>query len=142
MKSLKIGYAIRAYEIVSLAVGLYWLAMLDTEDVTLIWFLIIVFISTTNILLSALHPSKINLFCAHHFSNFGEMRSAEKKISKVRWFIPSAIILIICLYLVGLNSTLDQVEWSLIDISKVFYVCSFIIYQLSFLRGKEDYLKK
>lgn len=142
MKSINNGYAIRVFEIVSHVIGLYWLAMLDTESVTLLWFLIIVFISTTNILLSALHPSKINLFYAHHFSGFREKVRIEKAISKVRRFIPMAITIVAFFYLYGINFSFDEVEWSFIDATKIFYVCSYIIYQFSFLRGKEDYLEK
>jgi len=142
MKSINTGYAIRAFEIISLAIGLYWLVLLDAESVTLMWFLIIVFISLTNILLSAFHPSKINLFYAHHLSGFREKKRIKKTISKVRRFIPMAITIVVFFYLYGINFSFDDVEWTLVDVAKKIYVCSFIVYQLSFLRGKNDFIER
>lgn len=142
MKSINTGYAIRAFEIVTLAIGLYWLVLLDAESVTLIWFLIIVFISLANILLSVFHPSKINLFYAHHLSGSREKNEIKKAISKVRRFIPMAITIVIFFYLYGINFSFDEVEWKLFDVMKMFYVCSYIIYQFSFLRGAQNYISR
>jgi len=133
---LKYGITLKIIDAILLGVGVYWLIFVDGN--TLFWYSVIGLIIITYILLYLLHPKYINLFFIHFYNNKKIDDSPRKAIGVLKGFIPYAIGAIILFFIVGNDGKfLNE-----INLLKVIYVLSFIIYQLSFLRGGEDFIKR
>jgi len=132
---LKYGITLKIIDTVLLGAGVYWLIFIDGN--TLFWNSIIGLIIITYILLFILHPKYINLFYKYFYNDKRIDEDPRKAVNDLKGFIPYAIVSIILFYIVGNDGKLmDEV-----NLLKIMYVLSFIIYQLSFLRGSEDFIK-
>ena len=136
VKNINNGVLLKGIEVISFIIGIYWLVYVEVNSI--IWNSSIILISIINIILFILHPKRINLFYSYYFFKKRMSTNPKKAITHIRSYIPFAIAFLITMFIVRPgNAVIEEVY-----IIELFYVLSFIIYELSFLRGGEDFLNR